>query len=49
MKPGKSFARLEFAGEAWVLQWGHGDEAVEEAAGEENAVGARVASMGPRR
>ena len=28
----EGFARLEFAGEAWVLQWGHGDEAVEETA-----------------
>ena len=49
MKPWKSQELLEQAGRECKLQWGHGDEAVEELGiGITQAI-AEHASMGPRR
>jgi len=50
MKPWKSaFPGEDFQPFAMKLQWGHGDEAVEEAADVEPGDAVLMASMGPRR
>ena len=49
MKPWKSAASAELDRVGPMLQWGHGDEAVEEAATVEPIAVDVDASMGPRR
>ncbi len=49
MKPWKSRTPELISGDLLVLQWGHGDEAVEEANVSGGAITSFTASMGPRR
>ena len=49
MKPWKSIGAGRFSGGSELLQWGHGDEAVEEKTNREFFEHLPQASMGPRR
>jgi len=49
MKPWKSMTPATFTSSVYTLQWGHGDEAVEERACVLAWMEAMLASMGPRR
>ena len=49
MKPWKSWIARLTAARKHVLQWGHGDEAVEEETAQIGAAAGIQASMGPRR
>ncbi len=49
MKPWKSYLSVLPQADTTMLQWGHGDEAVEEQTSLRKRLARELASMGPRR